>query len=125
MCLNYLFCGNVPSLNVHEACNAQKLKFIPYTSSILTAGHLITQTGAIAATGRLITDDYPAHLDAVNCSGSETVLTDCILGLHSDGQACSEAGVICQGLCKTSYCSQEFTSLGLNYVKIGTGLAMS
>lgn len=59
----------------------------------------ITQTGAIAATGRLIIDDYPAHIDAVNCSGSEAMLTDCDFSL-SDGQSCSESGVICQGVCQ-------------------------
>ena len=60
---------------------------------------IIMYTGAIAARGRLLYDNYPVHVTAVNCTGVETRLYGCSLTFNlEDAQSCAvDQGVICQG----------------------------
>ena len=60
---------------------------------------IIYFTGAVAARGRLLYDDYPIHITAVNCTGVESRLYGCSLTFTSeDTQFCAvDQGVICQG----------------------------
>ena len=55
--------------------------------------------GAVAARARLLYDDYPVHITAVNCTGVETRLFDCSpVFTLDDTQFCGvDQGVICQG----------------------------
>lgn len=75
-----------------------------YSGSIESVG-VIIYTGAIAARGRLLYDDYPVHITAVNCSGVETRLYGCSLTFTlEDTQSCAvDQGVICQGQIYVQY----------------------
>ena len=56
-------------------------------------------TGTIAARGRLLNDDIPVHISAINCTGVETTLYGCSLTFTlEDLQSCAvDQGVACQG----------------------------
>ena len=60
---------------------------------------VINYTGAIAARGRLLSDDTPRPviLRAVNCTGVETTLYGCSLTFASAQPCAVDQGVTCQG----------------------------
>ena len=61
-------------------------------------------SGALAAYGSLISDDYPTRIYGVNCTGNEENILNCPIHLTSKGVEYTEcangddAGVFCQGI---------------------------
>ena len=61
--------------------------------------YIYNYTGAIAARGRLLSDDTarPVIIRAVNCTGVETTLYGCSLMFVSAQSCAVDQGVTCQG----------------------------
>ena len=60
-------------------------------------------SGALAAYGSLISDDYPTRIYGVNCTGNEENILNCPIHFTSKGVeytecATGDAGVFCQGM---------------------------
>ena len=66
----------------------------------LNIKHLFVCVGAIGISA----DEYfseglsPALLTSINCSGTESSISDCIYVYESRGHICGTAGVVCQGI---------------------------
>ena len=68
---------------------------------IFNNGYNYNLSGAMAAYGSLISDNYPTRVYGVNCTGSESSLFNCPIHFTLEGVSYShctnDAGVICQG----------------------------
>ena len=80
---------------------------------ICLSSYTYNYSGAIAARGRLPSDDTPRPviIRAVNCTGDETTLYGCSLTFASAQSCAVDQGVTCQGQtllqCLVLYCTEQ------------------